>query len=109
MSRSMSCTRRRPAVIQMIRRLSKPAVDGPSGDLFSGAQLAQAPTRRRRRRRLPRDEGMRGQVATMGMMPPDAVVLALDLGGTQIRACLLYTSDAADDLLCVDLGGPPIL
>ena len=25
------------------------------------------------------------------------------------RACLLYTSDAADDLLCVDLGGRRIL
>ena len=24
---------------------------------------------------------------------------------TQLRGCLLYTSDAADDLLCVDLGG----
>ena len=23
--------------------------------------------------------------------------------------CLLYTSDAADDLLCVDLGGSPII
>src|SRR5450756_3252430 len=23
----------------------------------------------------------------------------------RLRACLLYTSDAADDLLCVDLGG----
>ena len=23
--------------------------------------------------------------------------------------CLLYTSDAADDLLCVDLGGPRII
>src|SRR5450756_2046020 len=23
----------------------------------------------------------------------------------QLRSCLLYTSDAADDLLCVDLGG----
>ena len=23
----------------------------------------------------------------------------------KIRGCLLYTSDAADDLLCVDLGG----
>ena len=22
-----------------------------------------------------------------------------------VRACLLYTSDAADDLLCVDIGG----
>ena len=28
-----------------------------------------------------------------------------DLSGT----CLLYTSDAADDLLCVDLGGRRII
>src|SRR5450756_741763 len=27
----------------------------------------------------------------------------------QFRACLLYTSDAADDLLCVDLGGRRII
>ena len=26
-----------------------------------------------------------------------------------IYACLLYTSDAADDLLCVDLGGRRII
>ena len=26
-----------------------------------------------------------------------------------IRDCLLYTSDAADDLLCVDLGGRRII
>src|SRR5450756_3243810 len=26
-----------------------------------------------------------------------------------IRVCLLYTSDAADDLLCVDLGGRRII
>ena len=26
-------------------------------------------------------------------------------GGAGVGACLLYTSDAADDLLCVDLGG----
>src|SRR5659263_523325 len=28
---------------------------------------------------------------------------------TRIRTCLLYTSDAADDLLCVDLGGRRII
>ena len=28
---------------------------------------------------------------------------------TFIKSCLLYTSDAADDLLCVDLGGCRIL
>ena len=27
----------------------------------------------------------------------------------QVRYCLLYTSDAADDLLCVDLGGRRII
>ena len=27
------------------------------------------------------------------------------LAGEVMNACLLYTSDAADDLLCVDLGG----
>ena len=26
-----------------------------------------------------------------------------------LRTCLLYTSDAADDLLCVDLGGRRII
>ena len=26
-----------------------------------------------------------------------------------LLTCLLYTSDAADDLLCVDLGGPRII
>ncbi len=29
--------------------------------------------------------------------------------GQQPYACLLYTSDAADDLLCVDLGGRRII
>ena len=27
----------------------------------------------------------------------------------RLRSCLLYTSDAADDLLCVDLGGRRII
>ena len=26
-----------------------------------------------------------------------------------LQTCILYTSDAADDLLCVDLGGPRII
>ena len=30
-------------------------------------------------------------------------------GGRQLRVCLLYTSDAADDLLCVDLGGRRVI
>ena len=31
------------------------------------------------------------------------------LSTTQFKDCLLYTSDAADDLLCVDLGGRRII
>src|SRR5450756_982920 len=30
---------------------------------------------------------------------------ALLAAGVRVESCLLYTSDAADDLLCVDLGG----
>ena len=29
--------------------------------------------------------------------------------GSKVNICLLYTSDAADDLLCVDLGGRTII
>src|SRR5450756_3170836 len=36
------------------------------------------------------------------------VGVGLELAG-QREACLLYTSDAADDLLCVDLGGRRII
>ena len=31
------------------------------------------------------------------------------LHGAEFNICLLYTSDAADDLLCVDLGGRRII
>ena len=31
------------------------------------------------------------------------------VGECGVHACLLYTSDAADDLLCVDLGGRRII
>ena len=37
-----------------------------------------------------------GDVATLGVS---------DYAQDQLSDCLLYTSDAADDLLCVDLGG----
>ena len=36
------------------------------------------------------------------------VMLPSQRSGSQ-TACLLYTSDAADDLLCVDLGGSRII
>ena len=44
--------------------------------------------------------------AVRGILPAG---YALVSGETVSRACLLYTSDAADDLLCVDLGGRRIL
>src|SRR5450756_455675 len=47
-------------------------------------------------------------VARATGLPKDSVanvsqIIALD------KSCLLYTSDAADDLLCVDLGGRRII
>src|SRR5665213_4461694 len=36
-------------------------------------------------------------------------VLFFELEADQVNLCLLYTSDAADDLLCVDLGGRRII
>src|SRR5665213_2677433 len=42
------------------------------------------------------------------MIDPDAGVYPMVAPG-QAYACLLYTSDAADDLLCVDLGGRRII
>src|SRR5450756_2897813 len=38
-----------------------------------------------------------------GLLGAIAIGIALE-AGVSSRACLLYTSDAADDLLCVDLG-----
>ena len=33
----------------------------------------------------------------------------LSFSGVHVEVCLLYTSDAADDLRCVDLGGRRII
>ena len=32
-----------------------------------------------------------------------------EIHGSEVHPCLLYTSDAADDLLCVDFGGRRII
>ena len=40
---------------------------------------------------------------------PDIAVIMISGHGSIDIACLLYTSDAADDLLCVDLGGRRII
>src|SRR5450756_1577661 len=41
----------------------------------------------------------------VGIPAPVAILGALAVHASMVMTCLLYTSDAADDLLCVDLGG----
>src|SRR5450756_3164177 len=57
-------------------------------------------------------EGMWGQ-CDFGDGPRVAgtatVLFCFWLAWCRFRVCLLYTSDAADDLLCVDLGGRRII
>src|SRR5450756_1841201 len=53
-----------------------------------------------------------GQEITHGLgggANPDVGREAMEVSRDQLKACLLYTSDAADDLLCVDLGGRRII
>src|SRR5450756_2953738 len=45
----------------------------------------------------------------IGLIKLAAFFGTLKLAVASICACLLYTSDAADDLLCVDLGGRRII
>ena len=51
--------------------------------------------------------GICGPIGPTEQLPLVArIVNALDI---DLHSCLLYTSDAADDLLCVDLGGRRII
>src|SRR5680860_1489393 len=43
------------------------------------------------------------------ILSPTPPRLRIVIGAAAARTCLLYTSDAADDLLCVDLGGRRII
>ena len=49
------------------------------------------------------------QQATMDGWPPGGPPLPAASHSGGWSTCLLYTSDAADDLLCVDLGGRRII
>ena len=54
----------------------------------------------------------RGEFGTAMFFPRDVFLYAGLLGGIEVvnsYACLLYTSDAADDTPCVDLGGRRII
>ena len=55
-----------------------------------------------------------GKVTPMGVLKKKIYsltpkIFSEDLKKAIAYACLLYTSDAADDLLCVDLGGRRII
>src|SRR5680860_1144107 len=46
----------------------------------------------------------------LGVSGPDRLTWLNSIASQELRSlCLLYTSDAADDLLCVDLGGRRII
>src|SRR5450756_3108195 len=58
---------------------------------------------------IPEEYG--GAIAALADAAPGVAMATLIPGGSRriITVCLLYTSDAADDLLCVDLGGRRII
>ena len=59
-----------------------------------------------------RDRGISVAFAIALHNIPEGIAIAMPIyfsTGSRYKACLLYTSDAADDLLCVDLGGRRII
>ena len=52
---------------------------------------------------------VRVTVGRAGTGPDDSTIEEGDFVSLTFNTCLLYTSDAADDLLCVDLGGRRII
>ena len=52
---------------------------------------------------------LQGEVQIYQMDKPIRILTDQDVFGLENYYCLLYTSDAADDLLCVDLGGRRII
>src|SRR5450756_1316226 len=58
---------------------------------------------------LSRDPAMRAVIGKRALERTAASSGTVSRFETDILACLLYTSDAADDLLCVDLGGRRII
>ena len=55
--------------------------------------------------RIPRT----GLLVLGGVVVGMQAAVAYELEHIDLNACLLYTSDAADDLLCVDLGGRRVI
>src|SRR5450756_2961610 len=76
----------------------------------------------RKERHGPPDKSMQLEIVPTWSIGEDEVLLLVMAGGVNYNGvwaglgqpistidCLLYTSDAADDLLCVDLGGRRII
>ena len=54
-------------------------------------------------------KGVCGKEATVARLQDNLLFAIKGISAYLYHACLLYTSDAADDLLCVDLGGRRII
>src|SRR5450756_1122787 len=77
---------------------------------FSITQADKAPRRWRQTLDSINEASARGLSITAQIAArPVGLLLGLELSRNPFQTCLLYTSDAADDLLCVDLGGCRII
>ena len=54
-------------------------------------------------------DAVRKDKIVKGILPDGKAQVTVEYEDGKPRRCLLYTSDAADDLLCVDLGGRRII
>src|SRR5450756_1782745 len=55
------------------------------------------------------DDMLKGIRKSRNLQPVTTSTLCPCCNEPMVQGCLLYTSDAADDLLCVDLGGRRII
>src|SRR5659263_254630 len=58
---------------------------------------------------IPRNINSKSQHIGIGKMMQTKINANIGTSRDYVDICLLYTSDAADDLLCVDLGGRRII
>src|SRR5450756_1495110 len=80
----------------IVSRTTRP----PAGQRLCASQRSYVPECTRRRRSFRSCRSLRS-----AMRRARASTGSCDSPGCTTNGCLLYTSDAADDLLCVDLGG----
>src|SRR5680860_1324269 len=117
---SVSASRAGSGILPMIAGTSVPATR-PKKPVAIAASRNQPPAVTRREPseamavRMPEMHSRRVSVTSLGTQGPTQIevevmrVVRAMGGGLLWIVCLLYTSDAADDLLCVDLGGRRII